>query len=687
MSEPRTAYAARNSTTRIHKPVRHLPCIIVPGVLASRLTDPANGELVWNPVGSPLGGSPGDFAINFKKLSQPSLELVPDETHVYQRQSQHEEVQHIRHFYNLVTDFYAPLAIKLAKEKFEVDGVQVQTKVYVAGYDWRQDNAKSALRVAQVVDEALAETGERQVLIFAHSMGTLVTRYYLRALGGERKCFALFHLAGPVLGTNEGYLEVKNGIAAAYLQEGVEAGVAGDWRTVAFEGISAAGNIAETFDGVLGFFGSLYLAFSFGAGKFLSRYESRYLLRQFAALYQTFPNQVYCARYPNWMVFDPLATGYPPVGKMLVFPTLLDGAIEATGELYGLFGDKSDAVVESFKEDATRFFSADPEEEFELTARATRNLETVGDKLKAIGEIGDSFGDAVEAAGAVQDILARVDKMFVDCRNASSLYSDIYTGMLDVVEWRSFCAANTAAALRFHHALTLHPSAPAPETPADLVMGLVGKLGGLIAGGGAASSGGGAPNLDPKALAKPTTTWWEKAVDRTKSLGVPSWYRSSQESRIDKKKKAQLDVFWSRGLTPKAYMHPRSYNVYCEDLATGGGCLLLPTDIESRDDSNVVEWEMIPDFLSQALRPFDSLPGWAKDLQRTALGDGRISALCANPEKDLLSNPFLDEIKLKETPHDQVPIVEDAVEFMLTMIREFLPEYLAPESQGPEEDG
>ena len=52
MSEPRTAYAARNSTTRIHKPVRHLPCIIVPGVLASRLTDPANGELVWNPVGS-----------------------------------------------------------------------------------------------------------------------------------------------------------------------------------------------------------------------------------------------------------------------------------------------------------------------------------------------------------------------------------------------------------------------------------------------------------------------------------------------------------------------------------------------------------------------------------------------------------------------------------------------------------
>ena len=68
----------------------------------------------------------------------------------------------------------------------------VRTKVFCAGYDWRGDAARAAFRVAKVVEAALEATGEKQVIIVAHSMGGVVSRYYSRVLGGESKIFRLF---------------------------------------------------------------------------------------------------------------------------------------------------------------------------------------------------------------------------------------------------------------------------------------------------------------------------------------------------------------------------------------------------------------------------------------------------------------------------------------------------------------
>jgi hypothetical protein len=76
----------------------------------------------------------------------------------------------------------------------------IKPKVYVAGYDWRRDNAQSALRLASIVEEALADTGARKCIIVAHGMGGLVARYYSQMLGGESKISALFLVGSPTLG-------------------------------------------------------------------------------------------------------------------------------------------------------------------------------------------------------------------------------------------------------------------------------------------------------------------------------------------------------------------------------------------------------------------------------------------------------------------------------------------------------
>lgn len=61
-------------------------------------------------------------------------------------------------------------------------------------YDWRQDVRASARQLAQVIDSL--NLG-RPVTIIAHSLGTLVSRYYIERLGGKNRVERVILMGGP----------------------------------------------------------------------------------------------------------------------------------------------------------------------------------------------------------------------------------------------------------------------------------------------------------------------------------------------------------------------------------------------------------------------------------------------------------------------------------------------------------
>lgn len=61
-------------------------------------------------------------------------------------------------------------------------------------YDWRQDVRKSARELAQTVE---AWGVDAPITLIAHSLGTLVSRYYVEKLGGRRRVGRLILIGGP----------------------------------------------------------------------------------------------------------------------------------------------------------------------------------------------------------------------------------------------------------------------------------------------------------------------------------------------------------------------------------------------------------------------------------------------------------------------------------------------------------
>lgn len=65
-------------------------------------------------------------------------------------------------------------------------------------YDWRQDIRVTAMQLSQFIDSLPLKNSLR---IVAHSLGTLVSRYYIERLGGRGKIDKLILMGGPHLGT------------------------------------------------------------------------------------------------------------------------------------------------------------------------------------------------------------------------------------------------------------------------------------------------------------------------------------------------------------------------------------------------------------------------------------------------------------------------------------------------------
>ena len=74
-------------------------------------------------------------------------------------------------------------------------------ELHAFDYDWTQSNEESAQELAAYVDDVLAQTGAAQVDLVNHSMGGLVSQYYLSQLDGTAKVAHLASLAGANHGT------------------------------------------------------------------------------------------------------------------------------------------------------------------------------------------------------------------------------------------------------------------------------------------------------------------------------------------------------------------------------------------------------------------------------------------------------------------------------------------------------
>jgi pimeloyl-ACP methyl ester carboxylesterase len=667
--QPRIGYAKRQGTTRIHQPGRFLPIILVPGISGSRLVND-KGKLVWNPLGKPLGDSPGTFTVKLKDLES-DAPLYPDESHGYEEQEKREEVEHIKHFNNLVSDFYKDLALSLSRMEGEFVDYRVKPRVYCCGYDWRQDCAKSALRLAEVVEEALRDTRERRVVIVAHSMGGLVARYYCRILGGEAKVHQLFLLGSPTMGAPTAFVQLKQGISGFYAKDLVEDAVQGNALGIVAETADVAGRAMTMIGrfvegaagaGAMGFFGDLYLVLSMAKGKFLTRDESIRFARKMTALYQLMPGAAFCSQNKNWVIFDPLATGHKPVGHMVIFPTLLDGLTEVVNGVAEL---GTGGAAEGVKDDIDAFFKEGREER--NSPLATRNVTTLQEILEvgieAIAEMTEATGQLFEH-GFTDEVMAtygehgkeiarvgghladQIGRTFVDCASNKKLYNDIYTGLLDIIDLRAMAAGRLALAYRFDEALTVKKPPNLSMTAADLLLELIG----------------------PVLNEFQAVGLMFKNVFDTGDFDT-AYDQGQQEVQEQTEAREQ-----QRSRKPKMYMHPRTVNIYSNAHRVESGCWLLPTDVRSNYDSNEVVSKVIPNFVAMAISLVASN---ASSIEASWFGDGTVPATSANPDASLLSHDFLNEGgEQVSAAHASIPKNSEALQFIERRMQGLLMSYL-----------
>ena len=151
------------------------PVILIPGVLGSRLFDKNNGTETW--PGSTLhllAGSKQDLELSFDPQTLQPVDDGLEPSGLF------EEV--------LNADFYGAILRTLRESGGFVAGklgVHADPRVrqyYVFAYDWRQDNVATAKRLDALIDQIRRDYGDPtlRVNVIAHSMGGLVTRYYLR---------------------------------------------------------------------------------------------------------------------------------------------------------------------------------------------------------------------------------------------------------------------------------------------------------------------------------------------------------------------------------------------------------------------------------------------------------------------------------------------------------------------------
>jgi len=114
------------------------------------------------------------------------------------------------------------------KNNFDViqGDVQDQTKpanYFEFPYDWRRDNKCAALKLETLINQRLPQWQESsghtdaKVVLIGHSMGGLVSRYYLEVLEGWKKCRALITFGTPYRGSINALDFLANGYKKKFI--------------------------------------------------------------------------------------------------------------------------------------------------------------------------------------------------------------------------------------------------------------------------------------------------------------------------------------------------------------------------------------------------------------------------------------------------------------------------------------
>ncbi len=150
------------------------PVIIVPGILGSRLRERKSGRELW----------PGSvFNVLF---SARSLALDIDPTTLEPRPDDIEAYDLFRGL--LASDFYGAIIETLERQGGYIRGepghpaAAGKRRYYIFPYDWRQDNVVTAGKLDALIEQIRRDYGDPRlkVDIVAHSMGGLITRYYIQ---------------------------------------------------------------------------------------------------------------------------------------------------------------------------------------------------------------------------------------------------------------------------------------------------------------------------------------------------------------------------------------------------------------------------------------------------------------------------------------------------------------------------
>ena len=120
---------------------------------------------------------------------------------------------------------------KMIKDNFKVepgdiykDADNTVANFYEFPYDWRRYNSANANILKKLLDKRLKAwrdsdeaRKDAKIILLAHSMGGLVSRYYLEVLGGWKDCRALFTFGTPYRGSLNAVNFIANGYKKLFL--------------------------------------------------------------------------------------------------------------------------------------------------------------------------------------------------------------------------------------------------------------------------------------------------------------------------------------------------------------------------------------------------------------------------------------------------------------------------------------
>ncbi|BFM10681.1 hypothetical protein R50072_08340 [Simiduia litorea] len=266
-----------------------MPIIIVPGILGTRLVN-SSGRSIWDPdEEASLNNIRGLFSlIDLSKSAEPNPRAAP----AVERLLRGRGVVNAGHlvwgmgYSNLVTRLTSGALAETCGEP---------VKIYCAGYDWRQSNIVSARRLVRVMEQALAETRARRVILVAHSMGGVVARIACRfsTIGGAPavdRVQKLILLGSPVHGATKAYRILRQSFDAA-----------DDFNALTTEDaiFSDIDLPSPTEPGHSEFFSGI-------ASSALAR-----LVRRMPSVYELLPTNAFCRANPSWASFDRARAGIP----------------------------------------------------------------------------------------------------------------------------------------------------------------------------------------------------------------------------------------------------------------------------------------------------------------------------------------------------------------------------------------